>query len=158
MRFGASRVSSRAARFEMKENFEEAVVGGMNFPNDLKYSASHEWVKISGDEAVIGVTAYAAEELGDVVYVELPEEGDEIEKDAAFGVVESVKATADLYSPITGTVIETNTPLEDSPEVVNEDPYGDGWMVQVRISDPSELDELMDAKAYAAFVEEERES
>ena len=129
----------------------------MDVPDDLKYSGSHEWARIEGDEAVIGISAYAADELGDIVYVELPEEGENLEKDTAFGVVESVKATADLYAPLSGKVVETNTPLEDSPEVVNEDPYGDGWMVRILISDPSELDELMNAEAYAKFVEEEQE-
>jgi len=130
----------------------------MDFPEDLKYSRTHEWVKIEGDEAVIGITSYAAEELGDIVYVELPEEGEEMEKDTAFGVIESVKATADLYAPISGEVIETNTPLEDSPEVVNDDPFGDGWFVRLKMSDKSELEELMDPKEYNDFIEEERES
>ena len=129
----------------------------MEFPNDLKYSRTHEWVKVDNDEATIGVTAYAAEEMGDIVYVELPEEGDEIEKDSAFGVLESVKATADLYSPVSGNVVEINTPLEDSPEVINEDAYGDGWMVRVVLSDPAELNDLMDVKEYSRFVEEEQE-
>jgi len=129
----------------------------MEFPNDLKYSRTHEWVKVDNDEATIGVTAYAAEEMGDIVYVELPEEGDEIEKDSAFGVLESVKATADLYSPVSGNVVEINTPLEDSPEVINEDAYGDGWMVRVVLSDPAELNDLMDVKEYSQFVEEEQE-
>jgi len=130
----------------------------MEFPDDLKYSGTHEWVRIEGDEAVIGISAYASDELGDIVYVELLEEGEELEKDTAFGVVESVKATADLYAPLSGQVVETNTPLEDSPEVVNEDPYGDGWMVRIIISDTAEIDELMDAEAYAKFVEAEQET
>ncbi|MFO8058542.1 MAG: glycine cleavage system protein GcvH [bacterium] len=130
----------------------------MNFPNDLKYSRTHEWVKVENGEATMGVTAYAAEELGDIVYVELPEEGDDLEKDTAFGVIESVKATADLYSPLSGKVAEINTPLEDSPEVINEDPYLDGWLVRVAMSDTSELEDLMDADTYREFVEEEQES
>lgn len=130
----------------------------MDFPDDLKYSRSHEWVRVEGGLAVIGVTAYAAEELGDIVYVELPEDGEELEKDGAFGVVESVKATADLYSPLTGTVSEINTTLADTPEVVNDDPYGDGWMISIKIADRGELDELMDAESYQKFVEEEQES
>jgi glycine cleavage system H protein len=130
----------------------------MEFPDDLKFNKSHEWIRLDGDEATIGITKYAADELGDIVYVELPEEGEDIEKEAAFGVVESVKATADLYSPFSGSVSEINTVLDDTPEVVNEDPYGDGWMLKIKLSDTSELAELMEAGAYAAFVEEERES
>jgi glycine cleavage system H protein len=130
----------------------------MDFPSDLKYSKTHEWVRVEGAEAVIGISGYASEELGDVVYVELPEEGDEIEKDTAFGVIESVKATADLYAPVSGQVIEINTPLEDAPEVVNEDSYGDGWLVRVLLKDKAELEELMNAQAYAEFVEEQQES
>jgi glycine cleavage system H protein len=130
----------------------------MNFPDDLKYSKSHEWVRVEGKQAVIGISAYAAEELGDIVYVELPEEDEELEKDAAFGVIESVKATADLYIPIAGRVVEVNTPLMDSPEVINDDPYGDGWMLTIAIADASELEELMDAETYQKFIEEEQES
>jgi glycine cleavage system H protein len=130
----------------------------MDFPKDLRYSRTHEWVKVEGKEAVIGITAYAADELGDIVYVELPEDGDDLEKDTAFGVVESVKATADLYAPLSGKVIESNEPLEDAPEVMNEDPYGDGWMLRISLADPSELEELMDAGAYQEFVEEEQET
>lgn len=129
----------------------------MDFPDDLKYSLSHGWVRVEGKEALIGISAYAAEELGDIDYVDLPEEGEELEKDAAFGVVESVKTNVDLYAPLSGKVIEINTGLRDSPEVVNEDPYGDGWMVRVLISDPAQLEDLMDAKAYAGYVQEERE-
>ena len=130
----------------------------MDFPNDLKYSKTHEWVRVEGQEAVIGVSGFAAEELGDIVYVELPEEGEEIEKDTAFGVVESVKATADLYAPVSGRVIEINSPLQDSPQVVNEDCYGDGWLLRVALKEPNEVDELLTAAAYAEFVEEQKES
>ncbi len=129
----------------------------MEFPNDLKYSRTHEWVKVENDEATIGITAYAAEEMGDIVYVELPEDGDDMEKDSVFGVLESVKATADLYAPVSGKVVEINTPLEDSPEVINEDAYGDGWMVRVVLSDTSELNDLMNVEEYSRFVEEEQE-
>ena len=130
----------------------------MDFPKDLRYSRTHEWVRVEGKEAVIGITAYASDELGDIVYVELPEDGDDLEKDTAFGVVESVKATADLYAPLSGKVVETNGPLEDAPEVMNEEPYGDGWMLRIAMGDASELEELMDSNAYQQFVEEERES
>lgn len=129
----------------------------MDFPKDLKYGRTHEWVRVEGKEAVIGITAYAAEELGDMVYLELPEEGEELERDAAFGVVESVKATADLYTPLSGKIVETNGPLTDSPEVINEEPYGEGWMIRLLITDRSELDDLLTAAAYQEFVEKEQE-
>lgn len=128
----------------------------MNFPDDLKYSRSHEWVRREGKEAVVGLTDYAQEELGDIVYVELPSEGEEVEKETAFGVVESVKATEDLYSPVSGKVIEVNTPLDDTPEMVNEDPYGDGWLIRLEMADPAELEDLMSAEQYRAYVEAEK--
>jgi glycine cleavage system H protein len=128
----------------------------MNFPDDLKYSRSHEWVRREGKEAVVGLTDYAQEELGDIVYVELPSEGEEVEKETAFGVVESVKATEDLYSPVSGKVIEINTPLDDTPEMVNEDPYGDGWLIRLEMADPAELEDLMSAEQYRAYVEAEK--
>ncbi len=127
----------------------------MDFPSELKYSKTHEWVRMEGEkEVVIGITDYAQQELGDIVYLELPEEGDVVEKDSAFGVIESTKATEDLYAPVSGTVIEVNTPLLDSPEVINEDPYGDGWMIRVEIDDQSELDDLMSAEDYMKYIEE----
>jgi len=128
----------------------------MNFPDDLKYSRSHEWVRREGAEAVVGLTDYAQEELGDIVYVELPQEGEDVEKETAFGVVESVKATEDLYSPVSGKVIEVNTTLDDSPEIVNEDPYGDGWLIRLEMADAQELEELMTAEQYQAYVEAEK--
>jgi glycine cleavage system H protein len=129
----------------------------MDFPNDLKYSRSHEWVRVEGSEAVVGLTDYAQEELGDIVYIELPEEGEEVEKETAFGVVESVKATEDLFSPVSGKVIEVNSPLDDSPEMVNEDPYGDGWLIRLEMTDQDEIKELMNAEQYHAYVEAESE-
>jgi len=125
----------------------------MDFPNDLKYSKTHEWVRLEADnQAVIGITDYAQHELGDIVYIELPEDEDTIEKDGALGVIESTKATEDIYSPLSGTVVEVNSPLLDSPEVINEDPYGDGWMIRIEMSDKSELNELMTTEAYKKFV------
>jgi glycine cleavage system H protein len=130
----------------------------MNFPDDLKYSRSHEWVRLeNGGEVTVGISDYAQDQMGDIVFVELPEEGDEIEKEAAFGVIESVKATEDIYAPVSGRVLETNDPLEDSPEVINEDCYGDGWLIRVELFDPGELDDLMDPQAYQEFVKEESE-
>lgn len=124
----------------------------MNVPNDLKYSSDHEWVKIDGDVATIGITDFAQSELGDVVFVELPEIGTEAVKDDPFGTVEAVKTVADILAPVSGKVIEINEALNDQPEVVNSDPYEKGWMVKIQMSDASELDELMDAAAYNEHV------
>lgn len=129
----------------------------MEFPKELRYSNEHEWVAVEDDVATVGITDYAQEQLGDVVYVELPAVGDEVIKDEAFGVVESVKAVSDVYAPVSGKVIEVNTDLPESPEVINEDPYGDGWMIKVKLSDITELDDLMTAEQYRAYVEEEKE-
>jgi glycine cleavage system H protein len=117
-------------------------------PPDLRYTKEHEWVRVDGDEATIGITEYAAEQLGDVVFLELPESGIALEQFAAFGVVESVKAVSDLFAPVTGQVIARNEELADRPELVNGDPYGDGWLVRVRLDDADQLAELLDAAAY----------
>ncbi len=124
----------------------------MNFPEGLKYTDDHEWVKVEGNIGIIGVTAHAQSELGDVVYVDIDEDLAEIEKGNDFGTIEAVKTVADLYAPVTGKVIEINTTINDNPEVVNQDPYGKGWMIKVELSDPSELDGLMDVDAYKAHV------
>lgn len=121
-------------------------------PTDLRYTTDHEWVRVEGDEATIGITAYAADQLGDIVFVELPDPGRTIERSAAFGVVESVKAVSDLFAPIGGVVIEGNGELAGSPELVNSDPYGGGWMVKLRLSDAGQLDALLDADAYDALI------
>jgi len=127
----------------------------MEFPSELKYSKTHEWIRIEKKkEAVIGITDYAQQELGDIVYLELPEENEQIEKDGAFGVIESTKATEDLYSPISGRVLEVNTPLQDSPEVINEDPYVDGWMLRLEVSNLKDLEELLSAEQYQKYLEE----
>jgi glycine cleavage system H protein len=120
----------------------------MPVPADLKYSKTHEWVKVEGDTAVIGITDHAQEELGDIVYLELPEPGRILALDEIFGTVESVKAVSDLYSPVSGEVVETNTALSDTTEVVNQDPHGQGWMIRVRLSKPSELEDLLSANDY----------
>lgn len=127
----------------------------MNIPEDLLYTNDHEWIRVQDDVITIGITEYAQEQLGDVVYVELPDEGQEIEAEDAFGSVESVKAVSEIYSPIGGKVIEANDLLEDSPEKVNTDPYGDGWMVQLEASDTSALDSLMSPQEYEAYLSEE---
>ncbi len=129
----------------------------MDFPKHLKYTREHEWALIEGDEVTVGITEYAAEKLGDVVYVDLPEEGDSLDAGGTFGAVESVKAVSDLYSPITGTVKEINKSLADSPEVINEDPYVEAWMVKITVDDPDELEDLMTAEAYAAYIAESSE-
>ena len=121
-------------------------------PTDLRYTTDHEWVRVEGDEATIGITAYAADQLGDIVFVELPDPGRTIKRSAAFGVVESVKAVSDLFAPIGGVVIEGNGELAGSPELVNSDPYGGGWMVKLRLSDAGQLDALLDADAYDALI------
>lgn len=118
----------------------------------LYYSTTHEWVKIEGEEALVGISDYAQHALGNIVYVDMPEEDDEIARDEEFGAVESVKAASDLVAPVSGTVLQTNTALEDTPGLLNSDPYG-SWILRVRLSDKSELDALMDAAAYSRFCE-----
>ena len=126
----------------------------MEFPNELKYSSDHEWVRVEGNTAIIGITAHAASELGDVVYVDVEGDLAEIVKGEVFGTIEAVKTVADLMAPISGKVMEVNTPLNDSPETVNSSPYNDGWMLKVEIANPAELNDLMDAVAYKAFIGE----
>ena len=122
----------------------------MSHPDDLRYSKEHEWVRVEGSYGTIGITSFASDELGDIVFVELPEVGARVAQFATFGVVESVKAVSDLYSPVSGSVMEVNDGLRDAPELLNTDPYGEGWIARVELSDPAELDSLMDADAYAA--------
>ncbi|MBA3875675.1 MAG: glycine cleavage system protein H [Anaerolinea sp.] len=123
-------------------------------PPELRYTKDHEWVRVEGDTATVGVTAYAAEQLGDVVFVELPDAGRSLEQHATFGVVESVKAVSDLFAPITGEVAEVNAALAGSPELVNSDPYGTGWMIRVRVADAGQVDELLDAAVYEQLISE----
>jgi len=124
----------------------------MNFPSELKYTKDHEWVKVEGNEAYIGITDFAQRELGDIVYIDINTVGEEVGKDKVFGTVEAVKTVSDLYMPLTGTVLEINAALNNSPELVNSDAYGEGWMVKVTISDASQIDELLDAAAYQALI------
>ncbi len=128
----------------------------MEFPEGLKYSKEHEWVLVEDRIATVGVTEYAQQELGDIVYVELPEAGEKVVKDEPFGSVESVKAVSDIYAPVSGTVLEVNDALPESPETINEDAYGDGWMIKVEMSDMDELKDLMDAEEYAEYVEQQK--
>jgi glycine cleavage system H protein len=124
----------------------------MSYPSDLKYSKEHEWVLVEGNEATVGITEYAQAQLGDVVYVELPDPGSQVEFMESFGVVESVKTASDLFAPVPGTVVRANERLEDEPELVNQAPHGDGWMIVVEMTDPDKLEQLMDASAYEAFL------
>ena len=127
----------------------------MNVPAELKYTEDHEWVQVEGDLVIVGISDFAQDALGDIVFVELPEVGATVTAGKAFGVVESVKAVSDVYAPVSGTVEEINEELPDAPEIINTSPYGDGWMIKVRITDAGELDGLMDAAAYQAHIAEE---
>ncbi|HIM60690.1 MAG TPA: glycine cleavage system protein GcvH [Dehalococcoidia bacterium] len=123
------------------------------YPDDLKYSKEHEWVRMEGNIAQIGVTVFAQDSLGDVVFIDLPDVGTEVRQFEKFGEIESVKAVSDLFSPIAGTIVDANSAAIDNPETVNTDPYGSGWLIKVEISDPSQLDELMDAETYETKLE-----
>jgi glycine cleavage system H protein len=129
----------------------------MNVPDDLKYTREHEWARVKGTRVTVGITDFAQDQLGDVVFVELPSVGDEVKKGEAFGVVESTKAVSDLFAPVSGKVVEVNDPLVDAPETINEEPYEDGWLVVIEASDAKELGELLDGAAYRKFVDEEQE-
>jgi glycine cleavage system H protein len=124
----------------------------MNFPSELKYTKDHEWVRIEGNEAVIGITDFAQRELGDIVYIDINTVGDEVAQDEVFGSVEAVKTVSDLFMPVTGTINEVNAALNDNPELVNSDPYGEGWMVKVTLADEASVDGLLDAAAYQTLV------
>jgi glycine cleavage system H protein len=124
----------------------------MAYPPNYRYTRQHEWVEVNGDAATIGITDYAQHELGDVVFVELPKPGTKIAAGKSFGTVESVKAVSEIYAPVSGEVVEANGQLHDAPEKINSDPHGAAWLIKVRLANPSELDDLMDAPAYEAFV------
>jgi glycine cleavage system H protein len=124
----------------------------MNFPSELKYTKDHEWVKINGNEALIGITDFAQRELGDIVYVDVNSIGETIQKEAVFGSVEAVKTVSDLFMPLTGEVLEVNKDIDSAPEFVNKDPYGKGWMIKIKISNPSEISELLDVEEYKKLV------
>jgi glycine cleavage system H protein len=125
-----------------------------SYPDDLKYHKEHDWARIDGDEALLGITWFALDALGELVHYEPPNEGDTISKDSVYGEVESVKAVSDVIAPLSGEVIEVNQKVVDEPETVNVDPYGDGWLIRIRLSDPSEVDSLLDADAYKQVVAE----
>jgi glycine cleavage system H protein len=124
----------------------------MSFPAELKYTKDHEWIKVEGNEATIGITEFAQGELGDIVYIDVPTLGKEIEKDEVFGTVEAVKTVSDLFMPVSGTINEVNPALNSEPELVNTDPYGDGWMVKITIKDASEIDSLLSADDYKTVI------
>lgn len=124
----------------------------MTYPSDLRYTKEHEWIRVEGNVGVVGITAFAQDQLGDVVFVEAPPVGKEYKQSAQFGVVESVKTVSDLYIPVTGKVVEVNKELEGSPELVNSDPYGAGWMIKVELTNPAEVSALLTAEQYADFV------
>ncbi len=127
----------------------------MNFPEEFKYTEDHEWVLIEDDVVTIGITDFAQDQLGDIVFVELPEVGDSLEVGKSFGVVESVKAVSDVYAPVSGEVVEVNEELPDDPEVLNTSPYDDGWMIKLKLADTAALDALMDVATYQKFVEKD---
>lgn len=126
-----------------------------SYPTDLKYFKEHDWVRLDGGEAVFGITWYAQDALGEIVYVDLPDEGARVSSGATYGELESVKAVSEVYAPLGGEVVARNQQLEDEPELINQDPYGDGWLVRVKLDDPAEAETLMDAEVYRAFLAEE---
>ena len=124
----------------------------MNIPDDLKYTEEHEWIRVEGDEIVVGVTDFAQGELGDVVFIELETEGEDLSRGDTFGTIEAVKTVSDLYMPVDGLVVKVNPSLEDTPELVNSDPFGGGWMIRIKLSDPSQLDDLIPADKYSTLI------
>lgn len=124
----------------------------MNFPSELKYTQEHEWIKVDGDVAVVGITDFAQSELGDIVFVEVETVGQTISKDGVFGTVEAVKTVSDLFLPVAGEIVEFNTALNNSPELINSDPYGDGWVIKIKATDAGDLSQLMDVETYKSFI------
>ncbi|HWP49906.1 MAG TPA: glycine cleavage system protein GcvH [Candidatus Limnocylindrales bacterium] len=125
------------------------------YPEDLKYTKEHEWVRVVGNKAIVGITEFAQDQLGDVVFIELPEVGEKVKQFESFGTIESVKAVSDLYAPLSGEVVKVNDALEDEPERVNKDPYGEGWMLEIEIKNPAELNNLISAKEYEAYIKDQ---
>lgn len=126
----------------------------MNFPSNVKYTKEHEWIRMEGDVAYVGITDYAQEQLGDIVFVEILTVGETLEKEEVFGTIEVVKTVSDLFLPVAGEVLEQNEALADSPDLVNTDPYGEGWLIKIRPNDPNDMESLLDAEAYKALVNE----
>ncbi|MBU2651375.1 MAG: glycine cleavage system protein GcvH [Bacteroidetes bacterium] len=125
----------------------------MNIPENFKYTKEHEWIKVEGDEGTVGITEFAQKELGDIVFIEVETVGETLDKDESFGTIEAVKTVSDMFMPVSGEITEFNENLESTPETVNRDPYGDGWIVKIKLTDASELDELLDAQAYRELIE-----
>lgn len=126
----------------------------MEFPSNVKYTKEHEWIRVEGDIAYVGITDYAQEQLGDIVFVDIPTEGETLEKEEAFGTIEVVKTISDLFLPVSGEVLEQNEALADNPELVNKDPYGEGWLIKIKPNDANDVNDLLDAEAYKALVNE----
>ena len=126
-----------------------------SYPDDLKYHREHDWARVDGESATLGITWYAQDALGEIVHFEAPEQGGSVARDESYGEVESVKAVSDLISPLSGEVVEVNSAVTDAPETINEDPYGQGWLVKIRLSDPAEVDDLLEADAYRQLLEEQ---
>jgi len=124
----------------------------MNIPDNLKYTKDHEWIKVDGGTAIVGITDFAQGELGDIVFIEIETQGEQLDKQEVFGTVEAVKTVSDLFMPISGEILEVNAEFSETPEVVNKDPYGRGWLIKIKISDPSEIDSLLDAATYKAHI------
>lgn len=133
-------------------NFGRQIIGVMNTPAELKYTKDHEWVRVEGDVAVVGITDFAQSELGDIVFVDIQTEGETLSKGEVFGTIEAVKTVADAYMPVSGEVVEVNSELDGAPEKVNSDPYGEGWMVKIKVSDASEFDNLLSASQYEEII------
>jgi glycine cleavage system H protein len=131
------------------------VTSGESYPQELRYHREHDWARVDGDEAVLGITWFAQDSLGELVHFEAPDIGSAVAKDGSYGEVESVKAVSDVISPLSGEVLEVNQAVVDAPETVNDDPYGEGWLIRIRLSDSTELDDLLDADAYRAYVAEQ---
>ncbi len=125
----------------------------MNIPDNLKYTKDHEWLKIEGNEALIGITDFAQNELGDIVFIEVETEGETLDKEEAFGTIEAVKTVSDMFMPVSGEVIEFNSELEDKPELINQDPYGEGWIIKIKITNTDEIDDLLSAEEYKEIIE-----
>lgn len=126
----------------------------MNFPTNVKYTSEHEWIRLENDEAIIGITDYAQDQLGDIVFVDVTAEGETLEQGEVFGTIEVVKTVSDLFLPIDGEIVEVNPELEEHPELVNKDPYGEGWIIRIKPTDASQMDELLDAEAYKKIINE----
>lgn len=126
----------------------------MNFPTNVKYTSEHEWIRIENDEAIVGITDYAQDQLGDIVFVDVTTEGETLEQGEVFGAIEVVKTVSDLFLPIGGEIVEVNPELEEHPELVNKDPYGEGWIIRIKPTDASQMDELLDAEAYKKIINE----